>query len=272
LIEEAGFPLHRTEPRLTPEKIEHIGKVDKAEKFAPAFSKAELVQRIESETQCLGELRPAAAITGSSVAIPVTCRRLQIPLVWVIQSTWLEGFFAHGAGMTDGIRLPPLKWAADKAILLFINFWIRYGFMSTLNQAAGHLGVEGYRSIFDYWRGDVTLVAEPAEFSGAALPPNHYYTGPLIARQDFPVPDEVRIIPPRPAPDLLRHGHLGDAGDHGQDHRKLCRQVLSKCSQVTSISARRAALELLNRVLVTYLACDRPGTLPARQGARCAHS
>ena len=190
LIEEAGFPLHRLEPSLTPAKIEHIGKVDKAEKFAPAFTQAELVQRIESETQCLGDLKPVAAVTGSSVAIPITCRRLKIPLVWVIQSTWLEGFFAHGAGMTDGIKFPPLKWAADKAILLFINFWIRYGFLNTLNQAARHFGVAGYRSIFDYWRGDVTLVAEPAEFSGATLPPDHYYTGPLIARQDFPIPDE----------------------------------------------------------------------------------
>jgi hypothetical protein len=51
LIEEAGFPLQRLEPRLTSEKIEHIGKVDKAEKFAPAFSKEELIQRIEGETQ-----------------------------------------------------------------------------------------------------------------------------------------------------------------------------------------------------------------------------
>jgi UDP:flavonoid glycosyltransferase YjiC (YdhE family) len=195
LIEEAGFSLHRLQPRLTPEKIEFIGKVDKAEKFAPAFSKEELIQRIESETRCMEELKPAAAITGSSVTIPVTCRRLQIPLVWVIQSTWLEGFFAHGAGMTDGIGFPPLKWAADKGILLFINFWIRYGFLNTLNQAARHFGVQEYRSIFDYWRGDITLVAEPAEFSGATLPPDHYYTGPLIARQDFPIPDEIRNIP-----------------------------------------------------------------------------
>ena len=45
---------------------------------------------------------------------------------------------------------------------------------------------EGYRSIFDYWRGDVAIVAEPAEFSGVTLPPDHYYTGPLIARRILP--------------------------------------------------------------------------------------
>jgi hypothetical protein len=37
LIEKHGFTLTRMEPRLTPEKIEHIAKVDRGEKFAPAF-------------------------------------------------------------------------------------------------------------------------------------------------------------------------------------------------------------------------------------------
>jgi hypothetical protein len=37
LIEEEGFPLQRLKRRLTPEKIEFIGKVDKGEQFAPPF-------------------------------------------------------------------------------------------------------------------------------------------------------------------------------------------------------------------------------------------
>lgn len=36
LIEKHGFALIRMQPRLTPEKIEHIAKVDRGEKFAPA--------------------------------------------------------------------------------------------------------------------------------------------------------------------------------------------------------------------------------------------
>ena len=35
LIENHGFPLTRLEPRLTKEKIEHIARVDRGEKFAP---------------------------------------------------------------------------------------------------------------------------------------------------------------------------------------------------------------------------------------------
>ena len=104
LIEKHGFPLTRLEPRLTPEKIELIAKVDRGERFTPAFTDDELIKRVESEAACLKQLKPVAAITGSYVTIPVTCRVLGIPLVWVVQSTWLPEFFCHGAGMTDRLR------------------------------------------------------------------------------------------------------------------------------------------------------------------------
>src|SRR5208282_5501577 len=125
LIENHGFALTRLQPRLTKEKIEHIARVDRGEKFAPAFTDAEMIERVGNEIACLKELKPAVVVTGSYVTIPVTCRILQIPLVWVVQSTWLPDFFCHGAGMTDGIKFAPLKAVADWFILQFINFWIR---------------------------------------------------------------------------------------------------------------------------------------------------
>ena len=149
----------RLEPRLTPVKIEHIAKVDRGEKFAPAFTDREMIQRVESEIACLQHVKPVAVVTGSYVTIPVTCRVLRIPLVWVIQSTWLPDFFCHGAGMTDHIRPTVLKAVADWFILRFINFWINYGFLNPVNRTAAYFGVPGYGSIFEFWRGDITLVA-----------------------------------------------------------------------------------------------------------------
>ncbi len=195
MIEKHGFALTRMEPRLTKEKIEFIAKVDRGEKFAPAFTDAELIQRVDNEIACLKELKPAAVVTGSYVTIPVTCRVLETPLVWVIQSTWLPDFFCHGAGMTDNIRPAPLKAVADWSVLQFINFWIRYGFLNPVNRTAKHFGVPGYDSIFEFWRGDITLVAEPPEFSGVKLPPRHYFTGPLIPQDEFPLPPEIAAIP-----------------------------------------------------------------------------
>ena len=195
LIEKHGFGLTLMEPRLTPEKIEHIAKVDRGEKFTPAFTDAEMIQRVENEVAVLKTLKPVAVITGSYPSIPVTCRMLNIPLVWVVQSTWLPDFFEHGAGMTDRMRSAPIKAIADRCILAFINFWIRHGFLNSVNHAAKHFGVPGYDSIFDYWRGDITLVAEPPEFSGIKLPPNHFFTGPLIPQNEFALPEEIKNIP-----------------------------------------------------------------------------
>ncbi len=195
MIEEHGFALTRMEPRLTREKIEFIGKVDRGEKFAPAFTDAELIQRVDNETALLKQLKPAAVVTGSYVTIPLTCRVVKTPLVWVVQSTWLPDFFCYGAGMTDHVRPAPLKAVADWSILQFINFWIRHGFLNSVNRTAKHFGVAGYGSIFEFWRGDITLVAEPAEFSGAKLPPKHYFTGPLIPQDEFPLPPEVAAVP-----------------------------------------------------------------------------
>jgi UDP:flavonoid glycosyltransferase YjiC (YdhE family) len=97
--------------------------------------------------------------------------------------------------MTDNLKFPLLKKIADWMVLLFINFRFRYGYLNSVNQAARHYGVNRYKSIFHYWRDDITMVAEPSEFTGVKLPSNYYYTGPLIARQNFPIPDEVKNIP-----------------------------------------------------------------------------
>ena len=169
--------------------------MDRGEKFAPAFTDREMIERVENEIVCLKNLTPVAVVTGSYVTIPVTCRVLQIPLVWVVQSTWLPEFFCHGAGMTDHIRPTPLKAIVDWFILRFINFWIRYGFLNPVNRTAKHFGVAGYESIFEFWTGDITLVAEPPEFTGIKLPSNHYFIGPLVPYEEFPMPQGFTDVP-----------------------------------------------------------------------------
>src|SRR5664279_3625892 len=48
MIEKHRFSLTGMEPRLTAEKIELIAKVDRGEKFTPAFTDAEMIQRVEN--------------------------------------------------------------------------------------------------------------------------------------------------------------------------------------------------------------------------------
>lgn len=195
LIEAEGFPLKRIEPRITEEKIAHIIAVNDEEKFGTVYSKQEMIAKVDGDVAYLRELKPTAVITGSYLSMPVACQVGDIPLVWTIQSTWLKEFFASGAGVTDGITFAPLKKIANRVVFWVINLWMWYGFINPVNKAAQHFGVKKYKPILDYFRGDITLVAEPAEFSGIQLPENYFYTGPLMADQDFPLPKEVKNIP-----------------------------------------------------------------------------
>lgn len=195
LIEKHGFALTRMEPRLTLQKIEDIYKLARGEKFKPAFSNGEMIQRVQNESSVLKLLGPVAVVTGSYPSIPVTCRVLNIPLVSVVQSTWLPDFFEHGGGATDRLRPAPIKAMVDRGILAFIKLGIKYFLLNSVNHAARHFNVPGYDSIFDYWRGDITLVAEPPGFSGVALPPNYFFIGPLIPEDEFTLPEEIRNIP-----------------------------------------------------------------------------
>lgn len=195
LIEEQGFSLKRIEPRLTEEKIAHIFAVNDEEKFAPIYSKQEMVAKVEGDVAYLKDIQPTAVITGSYLSMPVACRILGIPLVWTIQSTWLEEFFAAGAGVTDDLKPGLYKTAVNWIVFSLIKFWMWYCFINPVNLAAKHFGVKEYKPVFSYFQGDVTLVAEPAEFSGIQLSPPYYYTGPLMAQQNFPIPEEVKNIP-----------------------------------------------------------------------------
>ena len=63
LIEEEGFALKKMEPRLTPEKIEYLYKIDKGEKFGSGFSKEETITRVENEMAYFKEIQPTAVLT-----------------------------------------------------------------------------------------------------------------------------------------------------------------------------------------------------------------
>lgn len=74
LIEKRGFTVTRMEPRLSPEKIEHIAKVDRGERFTPAFNDADAVhhdralsekkQRTKGKSRSLAENRFGMTTAG----------------------------------------------------------------------------------------------------------------------------------------------------------------------------------------------------------------
>lgn len=193
LIEEAGFTLHSIDPILTPEKIEHIYKVDKGEKLARMFNEKEAAERVASEVSFLQKMMPAAVITGFNLTLTVSARVTHTPQVWVIQSTWMK---ETGMGLLGPDTGGPLRPLLVELIAAAANLVGGYAAYSSSNRVARRYGVEPIRSLDDLWKGNETLLAEPPGFFGfEQLPPHYHYIGPLIAREDFAIPDEVLSLP-----------------------------------------------------------------------------
>jgi UDP:flavonoid glycosyltransferase YjiC (YdhE family) len=196
LIEDEGFELIKMSPRLTDEKIEHLYKVDKGEKLGYMFTVAEIREKLAEEIRVLNELKPVAIVTGFYLTVSLSARITRTPLVYVIQSTWLPQFFKSGMGMTDGITSRFLKSLANALIYRLLTVFSRIAVISPFNKVAKEYGIKGFKGIDEFFSGDYVFMAEPDEFSGIMdVPGNYFYTGPLIARESYPVPEAVKNIP-----------------------------------------------------------------------------
>ena len=157
------------------------------------FTETEVAARVASELALYDRVQPAAVVTGWSLTVPLSTRIRRVPLVWVIQSTWLQEL---SFGMIPSTLWTPLKPVARQIIGAALTIFTRLTLFNPMNRVAKRYGVAPISNMFDLWRGDETLLAEPPEFCrGMQLPPHHQYIGPLIAHEDFPVPPAVQQIP-----------------------------------------------------------------------------
>jgi UDP:flavonoid glycosyltransferase YjiC (YdhE family) len=199
LIREAGFALREMSPRLTEEKIEEWYQVDRGEKLGTYFTPQELHERVANEIAFLQEIKPAAVVTGFCLSVPISTKVAGVPLVWVIGSPWIARFYKENLGTwPDMMDYPLLRWIPDRIMNWLGNRMSPsfYGlFCSQFNGVARQYGLKPFKGT-DYFTGDYALLAEPPEFCGlSGLPPNHHYIGPLIARLNVEIPQEVRDIP-----------------------------------------------------------------------------
>jgi len=197
LVEKERFPLTKLEPRLTPEDIDHMYKIDQGEERGAFFSLEETRQRVMNEIAFLTELRPLAATTGFNITLTISSRAAKVPLVWLTQSTWdMQAMMDQGLGsyMDDlarpGMNLLPefvLKWITRLAFGYFGREILR-----PLNAVAREHRVKELADLRSLWEGDYNLLAEPPDFSGLTnVPETYHYIGPLIANLTESVPEAV---------------------------------------------------------------------------------
>jgi len=199
LIEKEGFVIRHLEPALTPEKVEHIYRVDQGRKLGYFYSTREVEEQVKNEIALFQKLKPVAVVTGINFSNSISCRVTQTPLIWLTHSTWMmqsmyNAGLASYVDMLDlpGIRLLPERFLTliSKMMLSLVNLYTR-----PYNKVARRYGLKPFKTMESLWEGDYNLLAEPEEFCELELPPTYHYIGPLIGRLDSPIPEDILNLP-----------------------------------------------------------------------------
>ncbi len=185
LIEEAGFQLFHLEPEESPEKIELLWKIDRGEKYAHPFSAEELRKRVNSELDLYSKIKPVAVVMGFVLSFPISARAANIPLVNVIPFALSIGYFNN--------NLPIVPEFPDWLNKIFSKMVFHLPILTkNFSKIALENGLPKYKNLISIWEGDYNLLTEiPSLFSGIHLDDNWIFVGPIYAKLDGDVPQEV---------------------------------------------------------------------------------
>ena len=202
LIEEQGFTLERMEPRLTKEKLARLQVVLSGETLNTVgyLSAKELVPRVESEIAFFNKVKPAAVLTGWCLSVTISTRAADVPFVNVLHSTSIREYYEAGLqSWPDRRDFRFLHWFFSQEQL---NRWVSRLVLKlaapvrAYNKIGPRYGLAKSKNFIDLIEGDHTLLADIPEWVGfPRVRSSLHYVGPLPARIDRPIPDEIASMP-----------------------------------------------------------------------------
>ena len=204
LIDGEGFRLERMEPRLTQERLARLRVVLSGGTLNTVgyLSAKELAVRVPNEIVFFKDIEPAAVLTGWCLSVTMSTRAAGVPFVNVLHSTSVREYYEAGLqSWPDRSDFRCVRW-------LFGNDEERMNrWMSRLvlklaaparayNAVGRKYGLPKFKNFIDLIEGDHTLLADIPEWVGLReVRPCLHYIGPLPARIDRPIPDEVASMP-----------------------------------------------------------------------------
>ena len=202
LIEEEGFELKRTEPRLVEEQLHHVRKALSGETLNTVgyFTAKEMEPRIENEIQLFKEIKPACVLTGWCQSILISTRAARVPFVNVLHSTSVTEYYQAGLqSWPDRSDFPFLRWFCSEEKL---SRWVSNLVLKmkspakSFNTLARKFGLEQFNNFIEVLEGDHTLLADIPEWVGfSQIRPNLHYIGPLPFRLDREIPQQIIEMP-----------------------------------------------------------------------------
>jgi len=204
LIENAGFPLTKLEPRLTREQLDRLRIVLSGETLNTVgyLTRRDLEARVPREMAFFEAVQPAAVLTGWCLSVAISARAAKIPFVNVLHSTSVREYYEAGLqSWPDRTNFQVFRW-------LFRNDETRMNRWTSrlvldlaapvraYNTVGTKYGLPRFKNFIDLIEGDQTLLADIPEWVGLpAVRPTLHYIGPLPAKIDRPVPEAVACMP-----------------------------------------------------------------------------
>lgn len=197
LVTDAGYPLHQIEPRYDTARPARAWRADRMESLRSPFSTSDLRARVANELAMLDRLRPDLVFIGFTLSLYLSARIHGTPLVQLVPFAFTRPFFHAGlATWPDQLRLPvpvPAGWL-DALVTKWATrtrMWMR-----PFRAVSRHYGYPAPSRLPDLWVADYNLVAEIPQVTGVPeLPPGWEYVGPVFARLDGAIPDEIANLP-----------------------------------------------------------------------------
>lgn len=204
LIEQEGFTLRKMEPRLTGEKLGRLRKVLSGQTLNTLgyLSAKELRTRVPREIAFFEEVRPAAVLTGWCLSVTISARAAKTPFVNVLHSTSVTEYYEAGLqSWPDRSSFRFVRWlfGNDEEKM---NRWVSRMVLKLAAPAKPYskigskYGLPKLKNFIELIEGDHTLLADIPEWVGfPEVRPALHYVGPLPARIDKPIPEEVSSMP-----------------------------------------------------------------------------
>ena len=204
LIEDEGFALEKMSPRLTEEKLARLRIVLSGETLNTVgyLSAKELAARVPNEIAFFKQVKPVAVLTGWCLSVTISTRAATVPFVNVLHSTSVREYYEAGLqSWPDRSDFGFVRWLfrndSERMNRWVSNLVLKLAApVKAYNKVGPAYGLPRFRNFIDLIEGNHTLLADIPEWVGfSGVRPTLHYIGPLPARIDLPIPDEVASIP-----------------------------------------------------------------------------
>ena len=222
-ISEAGIESVNLQPEMSWEQHEIIMDINryKAPVGTPLpISEEEWTQMVEADLEAFADFKPDDVYAGLSLSCMISVPYAKLPMVTQVPTVNCPAF------IQEELYNMPNTMEKNVFMQYVLPGWIKRKIMkkvllgdsakaslSSFNKVRKKFGLDPIYNITTLVRGDITLLPDMPEMSGLPaekLTPGYYYTGPIFAMMDMPVPEEVKKVYQRPGINIFCS--LGSSG------------------------------------------------------------